>query len=217
MWMEGGWLGNMEDKKTLLILGGILVATLALITGFAFLASQPAKPIQVEIGNAFFKWSKEAKVEIVEFSDFECPVCQRFAVEVLPQLEQSYKDKVKFVYKFFPLYETHKLANLSARSAYCAGRENKFWEYHNMLMTFPSYWKDKPERFLEYAQNLGLNMEGFKKCQESTEAQNAVLSDRQQGERLGVSATPSFFVNGEKIVGLQGFEVWKSLLDNKLK
>lgn len=217
----------MDDKKTILMLGGILVATVALITGFAFVASQPAKPVNVEVGNAYFTGSKDAKVTVVEFSDFQCPVCEQFAVQVLPQILQNYQDKVKFVYKFFPLYETHKLANLSSRSAYCAGKpsvakamegeQGKFWEYSDLLMNNSSQWEADQNKFVDYAQKLSLNIAEFKSCQESDEAKDSVQADRRQGEQLGVNATPTFFVNGEKTVGFQPFEYWKNLLDKKLK
>lgn len=205
----------MSDKKTLLILGAVLVGTVVLITAFAFIASQPAKPVNVEVGNAYYAGPKDAKVTVVEFSDFQCPVCQRFSQEVLPPLVNNYKDKVKFVYKFFPLYETHKLANLSSQSAYCA--KNKFWEYSDLLMKNSSDWENNTEKLIEYVKQLGLNIDEFKSCQNSEEAKNAVIGDRQQGERLGIDATPTFFVNGEKLVGYQPFDYWKNLLDKKLK
>lgn len=207
----------MEDKKTILMLSGILVATVALITGFAFIASQPVKPVNVEIGNAYFTGPKNAKVTVVEFSDFQCPVCEQFALQVLPQILQNYKTKVKFVYKFFPLYEIHNLASISAQSGYCAGKQGKFWEYSNALMDNSAEWEADQNKFGDYAQKLGLKTDEFKVCQNSDEAKNAILADRRQGEQLGVNATPTFFVNGEKMVGLQNFDYWKNLLDNKLK
>lgn len=216
----------MSNKKTLLILSGILVGTLVLITAFAFLASQPAKPVNVEVGDAYFFGPKDAKVTVVEFSDFQCPVCQRFATEVLPQLEKEYQDKVKFVFKFFPLYETHKLANLSAQSAWCSGQssfakatedKNKFWEYSDLLMKNSSDWENNQDKLNDYAKQLGLDVNAFQACQNSEGAKNVVLADRQQGERLGINATPTFFVNGEKLVGYQPFDYWKNLLDSKLK
>ncbi|MCL5675885.1 MAG: DsbA family protein [Patescibacteria group bacterium] len=207
----------MEDKKTILILSAILIGTIVLITAFAFLASSPAKPVNVEIGNAYYTGLQNAKVTVVEFSDFQCPVCEDFNQTVFPRLLSAYKDKVKFVYKFFPLYEIHNLANISAQSAYCAGKQGKFWEYANLLMDNSAQWEADQSQLVNYAKQTGLDLEKFKACQNSDEAKNAVMKDRSQGEGLGVNATPTFFVNGEKIVGLQSLDYWKKLLDSKLK
>ncbi len=207
----------MEDKKTALVLIGILVATVAVITGFAFVASQPAKSVSVETGNVQFVGPKNAKVTVVEFSDFQCPVCEEFDRTVFPKLLQNYQNKVKFVYKFFPLYEIHSQAKISAQSAYCAGKQGKFWEYGNTLMNNAAEWEADESKLADYANKLGLKISEFKSCQNSDEAKNSVQKDRSQGESLGVNATPTFFVNGEKLVGLQNFDYWKNLLDSKLK
>lgn len=217
----------MDDRRTLLTLGGIMTGTLLLILGFAFWAARPPKPVNIDIGNAYYRGNKDAKVTIVEFSDYECPSCEAFATDVLPKLLSSYQNKIKFVNKFFPLYEIHKMANITAQSAFCAGKvasatdsaiiNSKFWEYHDYLMSNSSDWIDKPEKLTEYAQNFKLNKDDFIKCQNSNEAITVVSADRQQGQSLGVDSTPTFFINGEKVVGLQTFEVWKKKIEEKLR
>ena len=206
----------MQDKKTLFTFLGILLGTILLITVFTALASQPAKPVNVEVGTSFFAGPNDAKVTVVEFSDFECPACEAFATGILPTLKKEYKDKVKFVYKFFPLYEIHKLANLSSQSAYCSGKQGKFWEYHDILMSKSAEWATNEAKFIDYARQLKLDEKEFQACQNSDEAKTTVMAERQQGEKLGINSTPTFFVNGEKVLGAQSVEVWRDLLNKKL-
>jgi protein-disulfide isomerase len=217
----------MDDKKTLLTLIAVMAGTLAMIVGFAFVGTRPVKPITIDIGNSYFRGAKEAKVVVVEYSDFECPSCAAFTNDIMPQLLPAYQDRVKFVNKFFPLYEIHSMANITAQSAFCAGKVSsatdaaemnaKFWEYSDNLMKKSDDWKDKPEKLVEYATALKINKDDFVACQNSNEAKDLVLNDRRQGELLGVNSTPTFFINGEKVVGLQSVEVWKKMLDEKLK
>ncbi len=208
-------------------LSGVMVGTIVLIVAFAILASRPSKPAIINIANSPSLGSGSAKVTVVEFSDFQCPSCQTFASAMLPVLEKEYQNTVRFVFKYFPLYEIHNLAKLSAQSAFCAGKapnakagseilNDKFWKYHDLLMNNPSAWEKTPEKFTEYAVQMGLNKDEFLKCQNSDEAVNAVMVDRSEGDRIGVNSTPSFFVNGEKMVGLLTLEQWRKKLEEKL-
>lgn len=217
----------MDDKKTLKILGGVMLGTLLLIVGFAAFASRPSKPVVIETKNAFYLGAKNAKVTVVVFSDFSCPSCAAFALNVFPQLFKEFKDQVRFVYKFFPLYEIHPAANIAAQSAYCAGKlvsatdsgmiNAGFFQYGDLLMEKQQEWATDTAKLIDYAVKMEKNKDDFLKCQNSDEAKTAVLNDRAEGERLGVNSTPTFYLNGEKMVGTQSIDVWRKALNAKLE
>ena len=158
--------------------------------------------------------SDDAPITLIEFSDYECPFCKKWNVEVYPRLKEQYGDKIRFVFRDFPLYNIHPNAIPAAESANCAGEQDKYWEYHDLLFA-----GGKPlgrDTYLAYAQQLGIEQSAFEKCIADRRHQQEVEGDLQYASNLGVQSTPTFFINGLAIVGAQPFEVFEQIINMEL-
>lgn len=175
----------------------------------------PAVPVDVSSDDDAVRGDIDAPIEIIEFSDYECPFCARFYSDTLGQLESEYVDKglVKIVYRDFPL-SFHPQAQKAAEAAECAGEQGKYYEMHDLL--FGSGVTGGVATFKGYAGQLGLNQAEFDSCLDSGEMAAEVAADSKAGAAAGVSGTPSFFVNGVKLVGAQPFAAFKSVIDQQL-
>jgi protein-disulfide isomerase len=165
------------------------------------------------------KGDENAPVVIVEFSDFQCPFCERWAQETLPQLTQTYIDtgKVKLVYRDFPLSSIHPEAQKAAEAAECARDQGKFWEYHDTLFENRMDWTGVgAAKFKQYSADLGLDTNAFDDCLDSDKYKDEVLNDLNAGGSVGVTGTPTFFINGKKLVGAQPFENFKTAIEEAL-
>ncbi|MGD8376728.1 MAG: thioredoxin domain-containing protein [Acidobacteriota bacterium] len=155
---------------------------------------------------------KDAAVTMVEFSDYQCPYCRR-AQPTVDRVLETYGDRIRFVYRDYPL-PMHPRATPASLAARCAGEQDKFWEYHNNLMTGAG---DLSDADLESrATDLGLDIEAFKACIESGRYEATVQQGLQDGAQVGVSGTPAFFINGRHISGAQPFQVFQEILDDEL-
>lgn len=155
---------------------------------------------------------ENAPITIVEFSDFQCPYCQK-SVSVLQELRRVYGDKIRLVYRDFP-GQNHPYALPAAEAAQCAGEQNKFWEYHDLL--FNRQTPDKPWNFPALAKELGLQSEAFSECVHSGRFREEITRDLRDGLKLGVTSTPTFFINGRPIIGAQPLAVFQSLINRLL-
>jgi protein-disulfide isomerase len=153
-----------------------------------------------------------APIEIIEFSDFQCPFCQR-ANPTVDQVLKTYGDRVRFVYRHFPL-GNHPNARPAAEASQCAAEQGKFWEYHDRLFANPTRLGDADLK--QHAAALGLDASKFNACADSRKYKAQVDADVQAGEEAGVSGTPAFFVNGRMLSGAQPFEAFKQLIDEEL-
>ncbi len=158
--------------------------------------------------------NENAKVVIVEFSDYACPYCAMFENTVLPKILSNYGDKIKVVFKDFPVHGEKSMQ--AANAARCAGEQGKFWDFHRLLFRNQMQWSKNQSIFIKYAKNLGLNVSKFKACMESKKYYSAIEKDRREGMSLGVSGTPTIFVNGIKLVGMQPYEKMSKIIDNEL-
>jgi len=156
-----------------------------------------------------------APVTIVSFEDYQCPFCKRAFEQTFPQLKKEYIDtgKVKYVYRDFPL-SFHPNAEPAAEAAECADEQGKFWEYHDAV--FQNQDRLGKELYLELAGKLGLDANKFTQCIESGKYKQEVGDDFNYGSSIGVSGTPTFFINGVKLVGAQPYEAFKQLIDAEL-
>lgn len=154
-----------------------------------------------------------APVTIVEFSDFQCPFCQRVQ-PTLRALLKDYGDKVRLVYRDFPIPQLHREAKKAAEAARCAGEQGKFWEYHDVLYANPARQREPDLR--RYAEQLGLHESRFTDCVRSGRHAATVERGMADGKKLGVTGTPSFFVNGAPVVGAQGLDEFKAIVDREL-
>lgn len=158
--------------------------------------------------------SDSAQITIIEFSDYECPYCRKWHTEVFPQIREKYGDKVRFVYRDFPLYSIHPNAEPAAIAANCAGEQDKYWEFNELL--FNGNKDLSPATYEAYAKDLGLNVDTFTACQSEPGMKEEVTADYDFAANLGVRSTPTFFINGLAVVGAQPFEVFEQVIDMEL-
>jgi protein-disulfide isomerase len=160
--------------------------------------------------------NKNAKVIVVEFSDFQCPFCQK-AAPTVKQIIESYGDNILFVYRDFPIHSIHPQAQKAAEASQCAFEQDRFWDYHDKLFEKQSEWGiSGVPKFKDYATELGLDTTKFNDCLDSGKYANEVGADLSVGQQLGVTGTPTFFVNGEKVVGAQPYSIFEGIIDNAL-
>jgi len=155
----------------------------------------------------------DARVTIVEFSDFQCPFCQR-ATPVLEEIEGRYPKDVRIVYRHLPLDSIHPRARASAEAAACAAEGNKFWEYHDRLFANTRALADEDLR--RYAAEVGLEPQSFDECFRTRRYASAVADDVQEAQRIGVTGTPAFVVNGIVLTGLQTTEAIDAVVREEL-
>jgi protein-disulfide isomerase len=159
---------------------------------------------------------ENAPAKLLVFSDFMCPGCRFFAMEIEPQLKREYidKGKLQLVFYDYPLGGSHVHSFLAARAARCAGDHNKFWEYHDNLFGKLHEWgtsQSPPvDAFVNYAGELGMDKGQFGQCLKSDKYQDVVSASRLLGDQLGVGSTPTLILNGKRIRGEIGFD-WKQL------
>lgn len=189
-------------------------------------APQPQAPnakVNVSLGKLPLKGRDNAKVTMIEFSDFECPFCERFFNETLPQIKKEYIDtgKVRLTYRHFPL-DFHAAAMPSALASECANEQGKFWEYHDKIFTEQSKISGKTgdiisQQLKTWAKQTKLNIAQFNNCLDTEKYKEAVNKDVNDGKTAGVSGTPTFYINGRQLVGAQPFVSFKAVIDEELK
>ncbi|MFZ1050056.1 MAG: thioredoxin domain-containing protein [Candidatus Sulfotelmatobacter sp.] len=154
----------------------------------------------VEVANAPRLGPESAPVQIIEFADYECPYCQKVN-EDLNRLREQFGNQVSVVYKDFPL-PMHPLAPRAAEAAHCAGAQGKFWEFHDALFQTKRL---QTSDLKQQARTLKLDTARFDQCLDGGEEIAVVKKDAQEGQRLGLQGTPSFFINGHFMSGAIGF------------
>jgi protein-disulfide isomerase len=158
------------------------------------------------------KGPASAPITIVEYSDFQCPFCARVN-PTLDQVLKTYGDKVRIVFKDFPL-PNHPQAPKASEAAHCAGEQGKFWELHDRM--FANQQALQVPQLKEYATALGLDMNAFNQCLDSGKHAARVSENIKSGTALGVGSTPTLYVNGRPVVGAQPFEYFKAVIDEEL-
>lgn len=165
----------------------------------------------LSLAKAYTKGSQDAPVVLVEFADYECPYCQKVN-PALQQLKKDYGDKIALVYKDFPL-PMHHGSEKAAEAARCAGEQGKFWEYHDVL--FYSRQIDV-DSLKEHARVLKLDGDKFDSCLDNGSQAAAVKQDLDEAQGLGLTGTPSFFVNGHFFSGVVDYSVLKDMVNQQL-
>lgn len=156
--------------------------------------------------------SKDAKVVIVEYSDFQCPFCGR-AEPTIEEVIKKYGKDVVLVYRHFPL-SFHENARPAALASECAGEQNKFWEFHNVL--YKNQQALTETDLLKYAKDLKLDETKFTSCMKTEKYAGKIDADFAQGQKEGVQGTPAFFINGQLLSGAQPFANFKAMIDAEL-
>ena len=171
----------------------------------------------------------DAPITIVEFSDYQCPFCYRWHAQVYDALMQAYPDQIRFVYSNFPL-SFHQNAFPAAEAALCAGDQDAYWEYHDVLFDKQDALNNQAGTVLEqsaysqYASDLGLDVAAFEECMTSRKYQQFIQDDMSYASSLpndstgepAVGGTPTFFINGYRLGGAYPIEYFKQIIDAEL-
>jgi protein-disulfide isomerase len=169
--------------------------------------------VAVSVAGDPAKGPAAAPITIVEFSDFQCPYCARVN-PTLKQVEEKYGDKLRMVFRDFPLVQIHKEAAKAAEAGECAHEQGKFWEMHDRL--FANQSKLQVEALKQAASELGLDSAKFDQCLDSSKYASEVQSDVDEGARYGVTGTPAFFINGRLLGGAQPLQAFTEVIDEEL-
>ena len=155
----------------------------------------------------------DAKITMIEYSDFECPFCQRHA-PTLQQVLDQYGDDVRLVYRHFPLSSIHPQAQIAAEASECAGEQGKFWEYHDLL--FANQSALQATNLKSYAGQLGLNQGQFDDCLDSQKYAAKVNQQTAEAQAAGITGTPGTFVDAELVRGAYPLSAFTQIIDAKL-
>src|SRR3989344_6988730 len=192
------------------IILGISAAALVLFVGAAFFLGDTSKNTEKNVAvsdaerlvrpDSDHTASNSAAITLVEFGDYQCPACG-VVHPVVKKVIEDYGVNVNFVFRNFPL-PAHKNAVVSAEAAEAAGAQGKFWEMHNMLYETQADWESSNtplDIFAGYAKKLGLNVGEFRTFVENKKGEEKINRDKDDGIVLGVNATPTFYINGQKL------------------
>ncbi len=194
---------------------GIIAVTSIIIGIASVVLTKPAPTFTTEEimpKNTYAKGNPDAKIVLVEFSDFQCPACLA-AKPTIDAIFTKYKDKMIFAYRHFPL-DQHPFSHKAAQAAEAAGVQGKFWEMYDLL--FANQEKFSDTIFSDLAKQLSLDMTKFEADMKSTELTNRVGIDIADGTKFGVNSTPSFFLNGKKLE-LSSFDDLTKAVDEAVK
>lgn len=182
-------------------------------------AAQPQGPVDVSLDDDAVRGEKKAPVTIVEFTDYQCPYCERYFTDTYPQILKNYIEtgKVKYVLRDFPL-PFHQNAAPAANAAECV-RDQKgdeaYFEFHDML--FEHQNELSTDNYKLWAADLGVDADKFAKCVDENQFASEVEADMQEGSSYGVQGTPAFFINGMPISGAQPYSVFEQMIEDELK
>lgn len=170
----------------------------------------------VRLTDSMPSWGpSNAKVTIVEFSDFECPFCERYYTRTYKKLKENYGSRVRFVFRHFPLTQIHPNAMLAHIASECAKDQGKFWEYHDKL--YENIQALQRDSLIQYGGQVGIaNMDQFTKCVDNREHLRRVQEDMAAGEGYFVQGTPTFLINGNYHGGYMDYETFTALIEREL-
>lgn len=191
--------------------------------GAAATTLQPVamSPEQLQRVPGISQGQPNAPVVFMEFADFQCPACGRFASFSKPLVKEWIDNgTVRFVWYDFPLVEIHKNAMLASRAGRCANEQNRFWEYHDYVFGQQGAWAEQANPvnlFIDYSERAGLDSDAFAQCLRSDKYQKEVSESRELGVTLGVQGTPSLFVNGKRVEETPGTRAeWEALIRREM-
>lgn len=184
----------------------ILLASVGTIIYFSLPKPTPTAQVMAEADSLlppvsstdYVTGAKNAKLTVIEYGDFQCPACGHY-FPMVEQMRKDFKDSVRFVFRNFPITSAHPNAQIAAQAAYAAGKQGKFWEMYDLLYKNQTKWADSTtadQVFATYAVQLQLNPAQFTTDMTSQEAADFVNAQSQAGQKAGVQATPTFFLNG---------------------
>jgi protein-disulfide isomerase len=163
--------------------------------------------------------TQSARVTLIEYADFECSACANYA-PIIEKLNKDFANSLLIICRFFPLINSHPNSLPSAQTAYAAYRQNKFWEMNELLYKNQNVWgesKDPLKFFTDYAKTLKLNLDQFTKDYDADATKQFINAQREEGLSIGITYTPSFFVNGKLIQSPQDYDGFKQIIQNEIK
>ena len=178
-----------------------------------YLKSPPVFRAEISVAGEPFKGAEKAPLTVVKFEDFQCPFCKQVQ-PTFNELLSRYNGKVKLVHKDLPLESLHPQARQAAEAARCAYEQGKFWEYHDKL--YATSPKASGDDLKSYAKEVGLNVDSFDRCFTSGKYKAVVQQDLNEGVQLGLTGTPTIFINGREISGNQSLEAFEAIIDEEL-
>ncbi len=204
-----------NNKKRITVL--IILSCIILVYGIKFFIQASSEKNIKSLASSRIKGEEKAPIQIVEFIDFECPACAAGA-KYLKQVMEKNPAKIHLEMKYYPLM-IHKHGLISAKYAECAGQQEKFWKFYDYLIERQRLWHrldDATSAFNVMAEDLKLDMEKLKSCVESSETAQVIEKDKAEGRTIGIRSTPTYFINGEIVVGMKNLqEVIEKLLGEK--
>ncbi|MDP3980865.1 MAG: thioredoxin domain-containing protein [Chlamydiota bacterium] len=186
------------------ICGAILVMVLSTLI---FIVRDVQDDPRIVLDVSRIKGPINAPVHITEFSDFQCPACSKGA-DIMHRLMEKYPYKIRISFNHFPL-RMHPWAMIAHICAQCAAEQGEYWPYHDLLFKYQKDWstsKDPVLFFKEYAKKLNLDQNKFSSCVDTRATEPVVVADAQKGRDEHINRTPTFIVNGERIIGGDGLE-----------
>ncbi len=203
-----------------------LAFVVGLATGFLFWGRTPAPSAVAAVGEPQAPTRLEvsadddaalgpadAPITIIEFSDYNCPYCEKWHVETFQPLMAAYPDQIRFVYRDFPI--TSQESTVAAQAAECAGEQDAYWSFHDSLLS--GGLDLGREAYEQYAARLGLDVEALLACLDSGTFDDEVQADARYAAGLGVSGTPTFFINGLPLVGAQPLSEFQAVIESELQ
>lgn len=204
--------------ETKVLIGGIVATVLIIVGGAYFMGSRQSgtvgEPV-AEIDRLVREddpalGPPDALVTVVEFGDFQCPACGALHPVLRQIKEANAKGSVRFVYRHFPLPQ-HEFAPLAAEASVAAQQQGKFWEYHDLL--FENQSSLERADLERYAEQLGFNMDEFRKALDGHTYQDAVRQDVSDGTAVGVNSTPTLYINGVRYTGQYSIDALRAAID----
>jgi protein-disulfide isomerase len=173
-------------------------------------------PLRTEVATAGYptRGPANAPITIVEFADFECPFCGGL-FPTLKLVERNYADRVRFVFRQFPLVNSHRFAQKAAEAALCANDQQTFWEFHDSL--YGNQSSLDVASLKQRAVTMGLNTATFNSCLDSAKHAETIRRDQEDARRLGVNSTPTTFINGRRLNGNQPYAAIRDIIEDELK
>jgi len=173
----------------------------------------PNKVYTIPVGSSPVKGPKDAKVTILEFSDYQCPFCSQ-AANLVEEVLKAYPTDVNLVYKQFPLTSIHPNALPASKAALAAGKQGKYWEMHDLL--FKNQRELGPDKYKEFAKQIGVDVPRWEKDMEAADVQDQINRETQEARSADVTGTPTIFVNGKRVMN-RSVDGFKQMIDEVLK
>lgn len=208
------------DNRFLVVLGVVILS----LGGLFILTSSKSSAPSTGGGGSVSSHSvggNAKNVEVIEYADFQCPACSLFH-PVTKQLQEKYKNDIKWTFRHFPLEQLHQNARAAHRAAEAAGLQGKFFEMHDQLFSQQSAWESIPDPrgvFKNYAEQLGLDVAKYDADYASEAVNSTINADKNEGTQKGVEGTPTFFINGKKMNNqdIDSFEKFSAQIDEAIK